>query len=55
VPIVPRQVAPGEKNRRDFIDFLSIHALGPLPLNLSADEVDKPEFENRVFNWQQLR
>jgi hypothetical protein len=53
VPIYSRVTGPGEKEKRDFIDFMSIHALDPL--NLSVDEVDDPKFRDRVFDWNQLR
>lgn len=55
VPILPRPggVPPGDPYKRDFIDFLSIHALDPL--NLSVDEVDDPKYRDRVFDWNQLR
>ncbi len=55
VPILPRPggVPPGDPNKREFVDFLSIHALDPL--NLSIDEVDDPKFRDRVFDWSQLR
>ena len=55
VPILPRPggVPPGDPNKREFIDFLSIHALDPL--NLSIDEVDDPKYRDRVFDWSQLR
>ena len=53
VPVVSRAVPPGSPNKRDYVDFMSIHALDPL--NLSADEVDDPRFKDRVFDWGQLR
>jgi hypothetical protein len=55
VPVYPRPggIPPGDQNKREFIDFLSIHALDPL--NLSIDEVDDPKFRDRVFDWNQLR
>jgi hypothetical protein len=55
VPIYPRPggVPPGSKHKREYIDFMSIHALDPL--NLSIDEVDDPKFRDRVFDWDQLR
>jgi hypothetical protein len=55
VPINPRPggTPPGDPNKRNFIDFLSIHALDTL--NLKEDEVDDPKFRDRVFNWDQLR
>ena len=55
VPIMPRPggIPPGNTTKREFIDFMSIHALDPL--NLSVDEVDDPKFKDRVFDWTQLR
>ena len=55
VPIAARPggVPPGDPNKREYVDFMSIHALDPL--NLSVDEVDDPKFKGRVFDWGQLR
>jgi hypothetical protein len=53
VPISPRPLGPGEKDKRDYIDFLSIHALDPL--NLSIDDLDDKRFEKDLFKWEQLR
>jgi hypothetical protein len=54
VPIFPRPGgAQGNPNKREFIDYLSIHALDAL--NLSVDEVDDPKVRSSVFDWNQLR
>ena len=56
VPIISRPMGvppPGSTHKRDYVDFMSIHALDPL--NLSVDEVDDPKFKDRVFDWGQLR
>ncbi len=54
VPLVPRARGPKDPEyRRDFIDYLSIHALADT-LNLSVDEVDDPKYRDRVFNWDLL-
>ena len=54
VPILPRQgpLPPGDA-RREFIDYMSIHALDTL--NLSDRDVDDPQYRARVFDWNQLR
>jgi hypothetical protein len=52
VPIYPRPGLTNE-NRRDFVDWLSIHALDTL--NLSATEVDEEKYRKYVFDWNQLR
>ncbi|MBY0461230.1 MAG: hypothetical protein K2V38_28230, partial [Gemmataceae bacterium] len=68
VPILPRPggVPPGEGGNRDFIDFMSVHAL----LNVihtdeydernervpfGAKHVNDPKYRDRVFDWDQLR
>lgn len=59
VPILPRPggVPPGEKNRREFLDYMSFHALGPdgLGSETTVDDLGDPKFKGRVFDWNQLR
>jgi hypothetical protein len=58
VPIMPRQGGPsGDPTKRDFLDYLSFHALGPegLGANTTVDDLGDPKFKDRVFNWEQLR
>ncbi|MCI0702827.1 MAG: hypothetical protein L0241_17235 [Planctomycetia bacterium] len=51
LPILERRVAPGDRNKKDYIDYLSVHAL-----EWSPDEVLKAdEKAGKVFNWSQLR
>ncbi len=58
VPILPR---PGghtsDPTKRDFLDYLSFHALGPEGLGASTtvDDLGDPKFKDRVFDWNQLR
>ncbi len=55
IPIVPRlePVPLGNNHRREFIDYMSIHALDTL--NLNDKDVDDPQYRDRVFDWNQLR
>jgi hypothetical protein len=53
VPVVPRAIAPGETNKPNFVDYMSIHALDTL--KLKDTEVGDPKFKDLVFNWEQLR
>lgn len=59
VPILPRPggVPPGATNKREYIDWMSFHALGPdvLGMETTADDLGKAEFKDRVFDWDQLR
>jgi hypothetical protein len=59
VPITPRPggVPPGDSTKRDFLDYLSFHALGPdgLGMETTVDQLGEKRFEDRVFNWKQLR
>ncbi|MBP3957124.1 hypothetical protein J8F10_17810 [Gemmata sp. G18] len=55
VPIGPRPGGrpPGDPDKREFIDYMSIHALDTL--NLSERDVDDPQYRDKVFDWNQLR
>jgi hypothetical protein len=58
VPIIPRPGnLPTDPTKRDFLDYLSFHALGPESLgpNTTVDELGDPKFKDRVFDWAQLR
>lgn len=54
LPVIPRQAGPnepGDKNKKDYYDYMSVHAL-----EMSRDEVyAADETAGRVFNWSQLR
>lgn len=54
VPILRRSsvVLLGQSHNRDFIDYMSFHALGP---DITIDELGDPKFKDRVFDWSQLR
>ncbi len=55
VPVAPRPGGrpPGDTNTREYIDYMSIHALDTL--NLSERDVDDPAYRDKVFDWNQLR
>jgi hypothetical protein len=53
VPIVPRPIITADPSKRNFIDFMSIHALARPEINMET--VDNPEFKGDVFDWNQLR
>jgi hypothetical protein len=59
VPILPRPggVPPGSTTKREFLDYLSFHALGPdlLGPDTTVDDLSEPRFKDRVFDWGQLR
>ena len=59
VPIAPRVggLPPGDSTKREFLDYLSFHALGPdgLGLETTVDDLGDPKFKDRVFDWRQLR
>ena len=59
VPITgrPGGVPPGETTKRDFLDYMSFHALGPEGLgpDTTVDDLGDPKFKDRVFDWSQLR
>lgn len=59
VPIMPRPggVPPGETTKREFLDYMSFHALGPdgLGPDTTVDDLGDPKFKGRVFDWGQLR
>jgi hypothetical protein len=51
LPVLQRQVPPGDPNKKDYEDYLSVHALEMTPNEvLAADEK-----AGKVFNWSQLR
>ncbi len=51
VPIIPRYPAPGDENKKGYIDYMSVHAL-----EMSRDEViQADEKAGKVFNWSQMR
>jgi hypothetical protein len=58
VPIIPRPGnLPTDSTKRDFLDYLSFHALGPEGLgpNTTVDDLGDPKYKDRVFDWNQLR
>lgn len=58
VPITPRPGGlPVDAKKRNFLDYMSFHALGPENLGhtTTVDDLGDPRFEGRVFNWNQLR
>jgi hypothetical protein len=59
VPITARPggIPPGETTKRDFLDYMSFHALGPEGLgpDTTVDDLGDPKFKDRVFDWNQLR
>ncbi|QJW97406.1 hypothetical protein [Frigoriglobus tundricola] len=59
VPIMPRPggLPPGETTKREFLDYMSFHALGPEGLGpeTTVDDLGDPKFKDRVFDWTQLR
>ena len=54
VPVVPRAPGPNDPNdpfRKEYLDYMSVHAL-----EMSLEEVLKAdESKGQVFNWSQLR
>lgn len=56
VPIFPRTPAggPGE-GRKDFVDYMSYHALDLVGRGVPIDRTDGPEFRDKVFDWSRLR
>jgi hypothetical protein len=58
VPIIPRPAgASADANKRDFLDYMSFHALGPdiLGPNTTVVDLDEKPFKDRAFDWNQLR
>jgi hypothetical protein len=58
VPILPRQGGPTtDPTKRNFLDYMSFHALGPQGLGpeTAVDDLGDPKFKGRVFDWKQLR
>jgi hypothetical protein len=59
MPITPRPggVPPGDKTKRNFLDYMSFHALGPdvLGPDTTVDDLGDPRFKDRAFDWDQLR
>jgi hypothetical protein len=59
VPVLPKPggPSPGDPNRRDFLDFLSYHALVPQERwgDTKMEDLDGPSYKDRLFNWHQLR
>jgi hypothetical protein len=58
IPILPRPggVPPGS-TKREFLDYMSFHALGPdvLGPDTNVGDLDDARFKDRVFDWGQLR
>jgi hypothetical protein len=54
LPIIPRPATPNDPNnpfKKEYIDYMSVHAL-----NMTPEEVLKAdESKGKVFNWSQLR
>ncbi len=59
LPILPRPggAPAGDPTKRDFLDYMSFHALGPdgLGPDTTVDDLGSPKHKDRVFDWNQLR
>jgi hypothetical protein len=59
VPVLPRRggAAPGDPNHRDYVDYLSFHALYPewIGPDKTPDDLSDPKYKDRLFEWSQLR
>ena len=57
VPVVPRQPAPGDPVKKDYTDYLSLHALMDCRMGFEKVEDVLAADENAgvVFNWSKLR
>lgn len=57
VPVVQKQpgMIPNDASTKDYIDFLSVHALSTPWRTLTIDDLEREPYKSLAFNWSQLR